>query len=372
VADGFTELSKTGAEILGRIVMEDLRTVVPVLFTSAWYSGDNLVADCVYNTIRDYGDELRGGLLDSSHRRVLSFIVEELVVLVVARLLNDKGQTLPIDGDFVASLEEDVAHMTSAFVDLGLPRRMLTPRLLPIKHLSQLVSIIADAHSTSAPAKPAADNLSGARQGGGAAGDRDERRWEGVGGGDAGAEAGVVHKLTLEELGIDLVAGDGVVTAAAGRGSVQERITGWYREALKDVPDLPCDSIARLLRRQDAFDKKLRVSILAMCADLAASVVSERGDLLKNPEQGVMTAAYRELGVKPLAGAATEGLATSLYRSVTSSRRRVKSEDVSRRRATNKHVRQLSKAHVGPGDGSPADAGNAGSYALDIMWRLDM
>ena len=118
MADGFTNLSKTGAEILGRIVVEDLRAVAPVLFTSAWYSGDNLVADCVYNTIRDYGDELRGGLLDSSHRRVLTYVLEELVVLVIARLLNDKGQTLPVDGDLVASLEEDVEHMASAFLDL--------------------------------------------------------------------------------------------------------------------------------------------------------------------------------------------------------------------------------------------------------------
>ena len=41
---------------------------------------------------------------------------------------------------------------------------------------------------------------------------------------------------------------------------------------------------------------------------------AEKGvDLLKGPEAGVMTAVYKELGVKPLAGAAVEGMATSLF-----------------------------------------------------------
>ena len=34
VADGFTELSRLGSELLGRIVIEDLRGVVSQLFTS--------------------------------------------------------------------------------------------------------------------------------------------------------------------------------------------------------------------------------------------------------------------------------------------------------------------------------------------------
>jgi len=70
VADGFTDLSRMAAELLGKIVMQDLKGVVLRLFTSEWYSGDYLVADCVCNTIWDYGEELRTGLFDSSHRKV--------------------------------------------------------------------------------------------------------------------------------------------------------------------------------------------------------------------------------------------------------------------------------------------------------------
>lgn len=369
VADGFTELSKIGAELLGRIVVDDLRGVMPQLFTSAWYSGDTLVADCIYNTIRDYGDELRSGLLDSSHRKALTYILDEVVILVVARLLNDKAQTLPIDADFVVSLDEDVAQIATAFVDLGLPRRMITPRLVVISHLSKLLSIIADAGAESSGSGAGKSCVSGARVGVEGRGGRDD-----VKEGDAGAEAGIVHKLSLEDLGIDLVVGDGAVAASAGRGSLQEKVTGWYREALKDAPDLPCDSIARLLRRQDAIDKKVRVMILNMCADVAASVAADKGDLLKGPAKGVISAAYKELGAKPLPGAATEGLATTLYRSVTSSRKRLKSGDMARRRA-NKHVRQLSKAYTGPGrgpGGRDEEVVDAGSHALDIMWRLNM
>ena len=226
-------------------------------------------------------------------------------------------QTLPINADFVALLDEDVSMIASAFVDLGLPRRMMTPRLLALKHLSQLLSILTDTTpdgSGAASGKPVDVGGGGALGGADGQGDRDV-----VGEGASEVEAGLVHKISLEDLGIDLVVGDELIAASVGRGSIQEKVTGWYRQALKDLPDLPCDSIARLLRRQDAIEKKLRVSILNMCADVSASVASKRGDLLKGPEKGVITAAYKELGAKPLAGAATEGLATSLYRSVTSS-----------------------------------------------------
>lgn len=50
------------------------------------------MADCIYNTIKDYGEDLRTGLLDSGYRKVLTYILDELVILTVARLLNDKGQ----------------------------------------------------------------------------------------------------------------------------------------------------------------------------------------------------------------------------------------------------------------------------------------
>ena len=70
VADGFTEFSKVASELLGRIIFEDLHKVLGMLFTWSWYSGENLVADCISNTVCDYAEEFRNGLHDTCHRKV--------------------------------------------------------------------------------------------------------------------------------------------------------------------------------------------------------------------------------------------------------------------------------------------------------------
>ncbi len=63
---------------------------------------------------------------------------------------------------------------------------------------------------------------------------------------------------------------------AAAAAGIQGEIVAWYTLALKDMADLPCDSIARLLRRREAIatDKRLRVSILKHCADVAAAFLA--------------------------------------------------------------------------------------------------
>jgi len=43
-------------------------------------------------------------------------------------------------------------------------------------------------------------------------------------------------------------------------------------------------------------------------ADVFIQVQAEKGNLHKGHDQGVFTAVYKEMGVKPLSGAATEGI----------------------------------------------------------------
>ena len=43
-------------------------------------------------------------------------------------------------------------------------------------------------------------------------------------------------------------------------------------------------------------------------ADVFMQVQAEKGNHLKGHDQGVFTAVYKEMGVKPLPGAATEGI----------------------------------------------------------------
>ena len=75
MADGFTDLAKMAGDLLGLIVVTDLRSVTPQLFTAAWLCGDKLVADCICNTIWDYGQQLRTGLHDSSNRKVAAHLI---------------------------------------------------------------------------------------------------------------------------------------------------------------------------------------------------------------------------------------------------------------------------------------------------------
>ena len=48
--------------------------------------------------------------------QVMVYILDRLVIQILAQLLSDKGQTLPIDADFVASLDEDIAEITQVQV----------------------------------------------------------------------------------------------------------------------------------------------------------------------------------------------------------------------------------------------------------------
>ena len=51
-----------------------------------------------------------------TNSQVMVYILDRLVIQILAQLLSDKGQTLPIDADFVASLDEDIAEITQVKV----------------------------------------------------------------------------------------------------------------------------------------------------------------------------------------------------------------------------------------------------------------
>jgi hypothetical protein len=359
VGDGFSEFSKMAGELLGQIVLEDVKGVGERFFTLDWYSGNDLAADCLCNTLWDYLAEMRTGLHDSSFRRVSAYVLEHVVVMLLAQLLTEHGQTLPINADFVVAVTDDFAQLIHTMQDLGLPSRMLTSRAAPLLHLCKLLTILSP--PTSKPLKEA----------------EQERRDSGAQ--EEAAECGGVGEATkafvfsLADLGVDIVVGDKVTSAASGAGSIQDKIAAWYREALKDCPDLPCDCIARVLRRrEEELDKQSRLAILHMCDHVAAEVEAQKGDLLKVSEQGTFTLVYKLMGVKPQPGAATEGYALSLLRAVTSRTRSKKEGHAGRRQALRGHVR----SHSGGGGGGlgvgigQVDDDDA-SHAIDIMYRLD-
>ena len=76
--------------------------------------------------------------------QTLVYILDHLVILILARLLNDKGQCLPIEAEFVAALEEDVEKLSETIQELGLPKRMLAPRVKPLDHFMKLCKILAE------------------------------------------------------------------------------------------------------------------------------------------------------------------------------------------------------------------------------------
>ena len=101
---------------------------------------------------------------------------------------------------------------------------------------------------------------------------------------------------------------------------------------------------------------------------------AEKGvDLLKGPEAGVMTAVYKELGVKPLAGAAVEGMATSLFHDMSAAFSKRKPSDnatAARRRVLQNLRRKAPAVHSAAafGDGEEEDEA---ANTIDILWKLD-
>ena len=230
VADAFTDLSKMAGELLGKIVIQDLAPVCLHLFTAAWYSGEQLAGECICNTLWDYGQELRSGLHDSSHRKVLVYILDRLVILILAQLLSDKGPKLPINAHFVAALQEDVGELSQTLSELGLPTRMLRSHLLPIQHMCKLCAILANPDTNSDKPPPAVATPSPSAS-------RGRADALGAGVGEAGEDDVVLaHKISLEELGLDTVVGTHIVAASAGEGSLVNAVASWYRLALQGLP----------------------------------------------------------------------------------------------------------------------------------------
>ena len=101
---------------------------------------------------------------------------------------------------------------------------------------------------------------------------------------------------------------------------------------------------------------------------------AEKGvDLLKGPEAGVMTAVYKELGVKPLAGAAVEGMATSLFHDMSAAFSKRKPSDnatAARRRVLQNLRRKAPAVHSAAAyvDGEEEDEA---ANTIDILWKLD-
>ena len=168
-------------------------------------------------------------------------ILDGLVVRIVAQLLNDRTKSLlAIDTDFVTVLDEDLSLICATMQDLGLPARMLTPRLRPLYHLQALCALLAaetDAPpraagltttastttgSQASQASKAAATPPGASRGGG--GSETEIEEEGGAGGAGKGGGARAHVMTMAELGVDLVVGDAVVAASAGAGTVQQKV----------------------------------------------------------------------------------------------------------------------------------------------------
>jgi hypothetical protein len=251
-ADAFAHVGRAGTEVLATIIANDVAPLLRRLFLPRWASGAELVAESVVATVEDYARELRIFLLESFFRKVLIEVLQNIVVSTVARLLDPKeldATGIPSVAELSAGIFADVDTYAMAFPAMGLPERMLAPRLEPLRALGTLFGIFSG--------------------------------------------NGVLHD-----------AGGRVQSGSVRPGpeverELRQRIPAWFVVTSAAHPGLSIDALARFLRLS-GLDAPARHQILVVSEEThrSAAHVAPSGSARQPFEP--FAAAYRELDAQPL------------------------------------------------------------------------